>query len=177
MKKSFREPLEKVKGKVKILILGSYPLFTPRKGEVNQDKEEMLERLRNFLRKKGFKQTMLVKDWKDEENVPAGSLDIHFRDKSFYYIDKWAEILIFVFSPNSDNQSVTREWGHMIDSAQRKCRNSVILRHESVNLHSLIKGDIKKERVFEYEFRDGDSLNDLAFNTCFNIAYSFLYRT
>lgn len=171
---SFRTPLEKVKGKVKVLILGSYPFGAFTKSEGDRNKEEILENLRDFLREKGFKQTMLVKDWKDEESVPEASLDIHFRDKSFYYIDKWAEILVFVLSPESDNQSVTREWGHMIDANKKKCKNSAILRHESVNLHSLIKGDIKKERIFEYEFKDENSLHDLAFSACFNIAYSFL---
>jgi len=155
----FSDVLKTRKGNTKILILGSY------------DAREMLKRLKVFLRTRGFGKTRLVEDWIDEKEIPSDSFDEHFREKSFYYIDKWAEILIFVFL-GTDNISVTREWSHLIESTKEKCKCSVILRHEGLNLRSLVRGDIGIERIREYSFKDEKELHEVAFSGCFNVLYS-----
>lgn len=155
----FSKLLETRKNNAKVLILGSY-------------RDERLRRLKTSLRAKGFDKTTLVEDWMDESKIPPESLDEHFREKSFYYIDNWAEILVFVFFAEADNISVTRELSHMIESTKEKCKCSVILRHEDLNLGSIVRGDIGVERIREYPFKDENELHEFAFSGCFNVLYS-----
>ena len=154
----FSDILETRKTDAKVLILGSYGTAE-------------LRRMKTFLIDRGFHKTRLVEDWIDEDKIPPDSFDEHFREKSFYYIDKWAEILIFVFL-GTDNISVTREWSHLIESTKEKCKCSVILRHEGLNLRSLVRGDIGIERIREYSFKDEKELHEVAFSGCFNVLYS-----
>ncbi len=133
-----------------------------------------MDDIKSFLIQRGFIETKFVKDWADEEEVPSKSLNIHFGQKSYYYIDNWADIIIFVFLPNFDNYSVTREWGHLMESTKSKCSKSVILSHTSINLGALIKGDIEIGRVLSYTFDNEIELLDFAFSGCFNIIYSLL---
>jgi len=166
----FSNLLEIRKSNAKVLILGSYRALKP--CEIGDFCRERLRRLKAFLKARGFDNTGLVEDWIDENKIPAEVFDEHFREKSFYYIDNWAEILIFVFFKEADNISVTREWSHMIESTSEKCKCSVILRHEDLDLGSLVRGDIGVERVREYSFKDEDELNEFAFSGCFNVLYS-----
>ena len=156
----FSDVLKTKKRNAKVLILGSY------------DAREILKRLKAFLIARGFDKTRLVEDWIDEKEIPADSFDEHFRAKSFYYIDNWAEVLVFVFLKGVNNLSVGREWAHMIESVREKCRCSVILRHKRLNLGSLVRGDIGAERVREEPFEDEKELCELAFSGCFNVLYS-----
>ena len=155
----FGDLLEARKTNANVLILGSY-------------RDERLRRLKTFLRAKGFDKTKLVEHWIDENKIPPESLDAHFREKSFYYIDNWAEVLVFVFFAEADNISVTREWSHMIESTKEKCTCSVILWHEDLNLGSLVRGDIGAERIRDYSFKDENELHEVAFSGCFNVLYS-----
>ena len=92
----FASLLEIRKSTAKVLVLGSYRALES--CELGEDVcIERLRRLKAFLMARGFDRTRLVEDWIDESDIPAGSLDEHFREKSFYYIDSWAVILIFVF--------------------------------------------------------------------------------
>jgi len=169
----FGSLLEIRKSTAKVLVLGSYRALES--CELGEDVcIERLRRLKAFLMSRGFDRTRLVEDWIDESDIPAGSLDEHFREKSFYYIDGWAEILIFVFLREADNISVTREWSHMIESAKGKSRYSLILRHENLNLGSLVRGDIGVERIREYSFKDEKELHEFAFSGCFNVLYGMV---
>jgi hypothetical protein len=147
------------KSNAKVLLLGSY-------------EDLKLKDLKAFLITKGFNETRLVEDWINESEVPPESLDEHFKEKSFYYIDNWAEILVFVFF-ETDHISVTREWSHMIESQSEKCKCSIILRHESLDLRCLVRGDIGAERIREYHFKDENELHKSAFSGCFTVLYSF----
>jgi hypothetical protein len=157
----FSDLLEIGKRNAKVLVLGSY-------------RDPRLGMLKAFLVSKGFEKTRLVKDWIDEEGTPEGNLDEHFRGKSFYYIDNWAEILVFVFFKEVDNMSVTREWGHMIDSSKEKCKRSIILSQEDLDLCALVRGDIGSERIRDYTFKDENELCESAFSGCFSVLYSLL---
>jgi hypothetical protein len=157
----FSDLLEIEKRQAKVLILGSY-------------RDPRLEMLKVSLISKGFEGTRLVKDWVDEEKAPKENLDEHFRGKSFYYIDNWAEIFVFVFFKDADNISVTREWSHMIESSKEKCGKSVILSHEDLDLGALVRGDIGSERIRNPTFKDDNELCESAFSGCFSVLYSLI---
>ena len=172
---NFSKSLEAKKKNTKILILSAYSPLKKQKIEENQF-EGRLANLKFSLQGKGFVLTRLVRDWIDETDVPEEQMEVHFRDKSFYYIKNWADILIFVFLEDCNNSSVEREWSYMIDKVFEKCNRSIIIRNEKIDLGCLIRGDIKSERVLEYKFSNDNELQDFAFNGCFNILYR-LHRT
>jgi len=168
----FRDIIETKKSNAKVLILGSYKTLESC-GLGKDFCKEKLRRLKDFLRAKGFDITRLVEHWIDEDEIPSESLNEHFRRKSFYYIDNWAEVLIFVFFKEANNISVTREWSHMIESATKtKC--SIILRHKDLDVGSLVRGDIGAERVREQPFKNEEELREFAYSGCFNILYSLV---
>ena len=169
-----KDLLAVARNRVRILILGPYRTQEAFKCETEKICLNKLDRLKAFLIEKGFPQTRLVIDWMDEEEVPPASFDIHFREKSFYYIDNWADIILFVFLREGDNLSVSREWGHMVESVREKCERAVVLRQKEVDLGSLIRGDIERERVYEYHFEQEAELQDFAFSGCFNILYGLI---
>jgi hypothetical protein len=82
------------------------------------------------------------------------------------------EILIFVFFKEANNISVTREWGHVVESTKEKCKCSIILDHEDLNLGPLVRGDIGAMMVREESFKDENGLHGHAFQGCFNVLYS-----
>jgi len=166
----FNEILKERKCQAKILILGSYQRLTAQGSE--ESCEEILEKLKEFLIANGFSNTKLVKDWIIEDNIPPESLVALFREKSFHHIDYWAEILVFVFLKDANNYSVTRELSHMVDCSKEKCSHSIILRHDEIDLGSLIKGDISIERILESSFSDNQELYQTAFAGCFNILFT-----
>lgn len=166
----YADLLETRKRNAKVLILGSYSALKVY-GLGEKVCEERLKRLKAFLIAKGFENTRLVKNWMDEDNIPRDSFDEHFRGKSFHYIDKWAEILIFVFFKDADNVSVTREWGHMIESSKEKCKCSTILWHQDLDLGSIVRGDIGGEGIRDYSFEDENELHEVAFSGCFHVLY------
>jgi hypothetical protein len=173
---NFSKSLEIFKEKTKVLILGAYSSPKKKDQDMEIKAEERLKLLKSSLISKGFVLTKLVKDWPDEKNIPENQYDVHFRDKSFYYMRNWADILVFVFFEDCNNNSVCREWGHMIDSITDKIDQSIILRHESIDLGCLLKGDIKDNRVFEAGFSTNNELFDNAFSGCISSLYR-LYRT
>jgi len=159
------------------LILGAYSSPQAKKGSLEKKAEDKLYDLRSFLKEKGFSQTNLVKDWMDEEGIPKELYDIHFKEKSFFYIKNWADILVFIFFENCTNFSVIREWSYLIDSVPSKISQSVILRHENVNLGCLIRGDIRDNRVFEAKFsNDPSDLHACAFSGCISVLYRLLRK-
>lgn len=170
---NFKEPLEEARSNSRVLILGSYSQSKEAKGSGFSEKS--LESLKGFMVSKGFVQTKLVRDWTDEQEVPSGSLNIHFGMKSYYYIDNWADILLFVFLPEFDNYGVTREWGHLVES-NVKCDKAIILTHSSINLGALIKGDIESKRILSYTFDNERELLDFAFSGCFNVIYTLMSK-
>jgi len=164
--------LQKLKEKTNVLIFGAYS--TPKKvgGQKKEiEAEERLKLLKSFLIGKGFVLTKLVKDWMDEEDVPKDQYDVHFLKKSFHYMENLADVLIFVFFEDCNNNSVCREWGHMIDSVSSKIGQSIVLREKQVDLGCLLKGDIKTHRIFEAEFSTNDELFDVAFSGCIGCLY------
>jgi len=169
---NFSKSLEITKEKTKVLILSAYSSPKSTEKTVEKKAEGKLYELKSFLEGKGFTQTRLVKDWMDEKEVPEGQYDIHFRNKSFFYMRNWADILVFVFFEKCTNFSVIREWGHMVDVLSSKISQSVILRHENIDLGCLIRGDIKDNRVFEAKFSNDESdLHDCAFSGCISVLY------
>ena len=99
------------------------------------------------LIEKGFLLTRLVEDFPDEEDVPEDVKDEHFLDKSYYYIDNWAIILLFVFLKAGNCLGVATEFNHMASTARNKCDCSFILSEEGLNLGSLMRGTIRISRV------------------------------
>jgi hypothetical protein len=171
---TYRSLLDERKKSIRILILGAYSLDEAFKTEDSDLCIETLKRLKVHLTNKGFLQTRLVEDWKEENGVPQSSKKIFFRDKSFYYIDKWADILLFIFLQKGNNNGVTREWGHMIESSKQKCKCSIILWHEKINLGTVIGGDIEGEMIRDFTFKDENQLQESAYAGCFNILFSLV---
>lgn len=167
----FRDRLLETKRKVKILILGDYSKDTDFIGP-NDICEKKLVNLKQHLIDDGYLTTRLIKDFEDEEEIPEEYYDEHFVKKSEYYIEHWGDILIFVFLKEGDNQSVIREWTHMIKICPEKCINVILLYHNEVIIRTLLRGDIKGNRITHDEFSDDETLYERASKLVFVKIYN-----
>jgi hypothetical protein len=172
MEKTFLNRIEERKKHTNILILGPYKKHE----SIQLNGEtcvEQLEKIKKSLQRNGFFKTRLVKDWLDEENIPKKLWDKHFLKKSIHYINEWAEVLLFVFLKEGDHKGVVREWSHMVEITDKQ-KNSVIIRHETIDLGSLIRGDIAEHTIYEYSFNNEDELHTRSFAGAFNVLYNLL---
>lgn len=136
----------------------------------------MCKKLRNvqlYLRSKGFHSTYLVMDFIDEDTIPIEAMDEHFLQKSQYYIQNWAEILVFILLKEGDHQSVIREWSFLILECPEKTRNAILLCHKEVSLKALLRGDLKSFHVAFDVFND-KTLCSNAYNQIFIKLYSLI---
>jgi hypothetical protein len=106
MVSSGRTPYEylKAKPKIRILLLGSY--HTPASTE--------LDKVKNYLSQLGYSQTHLVRDFTNprrDETETEKDYNLH---KSEYWLPK-ADVPVFIFLPNVDNDGVEYELQHTIN--------------------------------------------------------------
>ena len=165
------------KPKIKILILGAYRHSNPTSDEDHQKCKNYLIKVKHYLIKNGFVETKLVEDFDDEfSSLPKTAEPIHFKEKSFYYIDNWAEILLFILTSECDTSGVLREFTHIVESKQKKCNISCILCHKKIKLSMLTQADIKENRLLENTFNNQKQLNEFAFSASFNLLYESISR-
>jgi len=155
------------------LILGDYSKDTNFDGPDDICISQLVN-LKNHLKENGFNETSLVIDFEDETEIPEEAYDKHFLAKSRHYIISWAEILLFVFLNEGDNQSVGREWALMIESCPEKCKDAIIVNHESVPLRSLIRADISGNQISHDTFNNENTLQRRAYGLCFIKLYNVL---
>ena len=170
---SFKDRILKKKNAVRILLLGDYSKDAEYDGPEDICISQ-LENLKLYLKERGFYETYLVKDFEDENEIPEESYDEHFLAKSRYYIISWAEILVFVFLKEGDNQSVGREWAIMIESCPEKCKDSILLNHEEVPIRALLRADISGNQISHDTFNSEETLQQRAYNLCFVKLYNIL---
>ena len=160
------------KRKTKVLILGDYSK-SENIGAPDDICERKLRLVQSFLKNNGFFESFLVMDFIDEHIVPNEAMDEHFLQKSQYYIQNWADILVFILLKEGDHQSVIREWSFLVLECPQKTRNSILVCHEEVSLRALIRGDLKSFRVAYDTFND-DNLCLKTYNQVFIKLYSLL---
>lgn len=159
-----KDPLAKRKGATRVLILGAYH---------PQPCIETLWNLKAALIDNGFIKTRLVQDFPDDELFHPTSQDIHFQQKSFHYMERWAQILLFVLQRGCSPMGVLREFARMVEQNPTCGDTAVLLRSQKVSLSSLIKADVEIHQIRAYTYADADELYDLAYAACFNILDSF----
>ena len=130
-----------------------------------------LDLLKRCLIKHGFKDAKLVADFPDKPRFHPKSWKIHFKRKSFHYIVKWAQVLLFVYFKGPSHMGVTRELSHMIDKAIEKTGSSAILRDNRLKLSVMIGADIEDHRILEYDFADDEELCEVAVGCCRDLVY------
>ena len=130
--------------------------------------------MKTHLRKNGFNETYLVKDFEDEDEVPEELYDEHFLKKSENYIEHLADILIFILLKEGDNQSVVREWAHMVLKCPEKCNDAILLNHEDVVLRAILRGDISGNQISHDTFIDENTLHERAYHLCYVKLYNHL---
>jgi len=144
------------RGSVNVLILGPY-------GDCKED----LIQMRKFVIEKEYKNTRIVEELPELEDIPQEPKEEYFLEKSKYYIENWAEILIFYLPLECDCKSVLLELFFMCEHVPIKCIYSTIIRHEEYDLGTLIKGMVRKMRVADYPYREKSQIQDMAFSACF----------
>lgn len=177
MVQAFKSQILSRKTKIKVLLLGAYRHSNPTSDEDHQKCKDYLINVKRYLINNGFLETKLVEDFDDElSSLPKTVDPIHFREKSFHYIDNWADILLFILTSECDNSGVLREFTHIVESNPEKCNISCILCHKKINLSMLTKADIKESRILEYKFDNQKDLNEFAFSVVFNLLYESISR-
>ncbi|MBA7602628.1 hypothetical protein ES703_09724 [subsurface metagenome] len=161
----------------KILLLGAYRHSNPTSDEDHQKCKDYLINVKHYLIYNGFLDTKLVEDFDDEfSSLPKTASPIHFKGKSFHYIDNWADILLFILTSECDISGVLREFSHIVESNQEKCNISCILCHKKIKLSMLTQADIKENRLLENRFNNQKQLNEFAFSASFNLLYESVLR-
>jgi hypothetical protein len=134
--------------RVRILILGAYRPEAALK---------RLEKLRDCLRRRGFRTTLLVKDLPDEEKFHDDP-NIHNLLKSKDAIGNWAQIAIFVFFRNTDNVGVGIEFEFCVATIKERLPNSIVMVQEGLRPSSLLRGEIGDCKLTSGAFFDDRDL-------------------
>ncbi len=95
--------------------------------------------------------------------------DIYFLEKSRDKIKNWAEILVFVFDQECNNDSVLVEFFYTVESVTHKCINSTIISSSERYLGSLLRGTVKLYHIRFREFSDIDEMKRKGYSTVFQI--------
>jgi len=119
--------------------------------------EKRLKKFRHCLRNKKYKNAKIVADFPNEPRFHPDQ-DIHFSLKSQEYIKNWADVLIFAFFKDADNQGVANELTFTCLKVLEKVHFSVVFSEKSVILSSLTKGPIKVHRMKSDVFEDDKEL-------------------
>jgi hypothetical protein len=162
-----------MKKRLKILILGSYKALPPNP----VDKAvQRLEELRKCLINKGFEQTMLARDFTDAE-MYSSDLDEHYTLKSRKLIEEWADVPIFVFFKEADNQGVGAEITYAcIKLSNKQSCCAAFFEGRLEDFSTQIKGSIKITRKVSYMiFRHDSELCNLAFGHCVKMLDRLFY--
>jgi len=142
------------KKRLKILILGAYK---------PSGALERLEKLQNCLIKRGFEMTKLAKDFPNRQKH-SQDLDEHFTIKCRKLMRNWADVSIFVFFKEAENQGVTIEMAYAclkLDDKQSRC--AVFFEHKLRDFSSQVTGTIKVTKRISYEvFKSDKELCNLA---------------
>jgi hypothetical protein len=170
----FRSYVETQKNNVNVLILGPYrSTGTEKKGEPDPCLTR-LEKIRDFLRENGFKQTFLVADFKDENGIPLEVMREHFLTKSQYYIRDWADICIFIFLRDCDNSGVENELVYLVNTVREKTGTSVIIHPKKIVLSGLHWGAIEAFSIKHDPYKKDDEIEHYAYASSFKKLYAIL---
>ncbi len=153
---------------LKVLILGSY---RPR------EMFERLERIRDCLRQKGFINTYLVENLRDEPRFDDDN-DIHWTRKSNHYM-KIFDLNLFVFFVDCDNSGVGDELTYFINETKetltyfinetKETFRCIVLYEEGIEqISSRIRAKIKEMKLRNIVIKSGDDLD-----AC-ELAYGFI---
>jgi hypothetical protein len=156
----YKQNIDKISQKVadlKILILGAY---RPR------DMFKRLEGIRDCLRQKGFINTYLVENLRDEPRFDKDN-DIHWTWKSNYLMEN-SDLNLFIFFEDCDNSGVGSELSYFINKTEEDFRCLVLCEGSIEQISSRIRADIKEMKLRNINFKAGDDLN-----AC-NLAYGFI---
>ncbi|MHA1713936.1 MAG: hypothetical protein ACTSW4_07915 [Candidatus Ranarchaeia archaeon] len=154
------DPLKKQKEKTNILILGVYH---PHQCIIH------LKKLKKHLISQGFPNTCLVRDFGDDSLFHPSSANIHFQRKSFFYMEHWANVLLFIIHKGCNPMGVLREFARMIEHDPYKTQTAALFCSETISLSSLIKADIELHDIRAYSYSSQKDLNELAYAACFSI--------
>lgn len=165
MSKMFSRDFENKKRAMKILILGPY---TPLSAK------QRLVQFKNCLIGSGYQNAMLVEDFPDTPRYHSDP-DVHFTLKSRERTKNWADVLIFVFYNDANNQGVANELVFTCLSVRHKLHYSIALHEERIRLSTQTKGPIKISRMNSDEFQSDRQLCQLAIGFCTKIVYELLY--
>jgi len=154
------------KKRIKILILG--PQRPP-------NAEKRLYAFKRCLLQSGYDNVKLVADFPD---VPKFHPDqsSHFTLKSQNYIKNWADVLVFVFLCNCDNQGVANELTFASLMVTEKLNVSVVLSEKGVQLSSLTKGPINLQKIDSDEFSNDVELCEMAKGYVTNYIYVLYWK-
>ena len=116
----------------------------------------------------------MVADFPDEPRYHK-DWDIHCTVKSQFHIKNWADVLIFVFLKDSDNQGVANELTFTCQRVLEKIHFSVVLYERGIQLSSLTRGPIKIHKVNSDDFENDAVLCTKALGYCTNFVYQLLW--
>lgn len=160
----FFELYEEKKRRARILILGAYrPKIAL----------ERLKKLRNCLRERGFNNTTLAMDHPDEPKLHDDP-DVHIVLKSEHLIKNWADIIALIYF-KANNVGVTSELKFITSTVPEKLHFSFVLIEKSLQVSSLVRGQIKMYRLLSDTFSDDEELCEQAEGYCTNILTSLFW--
>lgn len=161
----FSRNFENKKRNMKVLILGPYKPPSAKLKLVQFQK-----RLQDY----GYATARLVDDFPDEPKYDPDP-DIHFTVKSQDKIKNWAEVLIFVFLNDADNQGVSNELMFTCYLVREKTHYSIALYEKGIQLSTQTKGPLKISRMNSSEFCTDRELCDRALGFCTKVVYEFMF--
>jgi len=137
MSSDFFKEFKNKKKKLRILLLGAY---TPKASE------DRLIRFKNFLIENSYINAKLVKDFPDQPSF-HNKTPVHIVTKSKFLIEKWADVLLFVFSKGANNEGVAIEFEFCCSKVIGKLGFSVIFVEKGLALSSMILGSIQIQEI------------------------------
>jgi len=154
------------KRRIKILILGPQRPHTA---------EKRLNAFKMCLLQSGYDNAKIVADFPD---TPAFHTDksSHFTLKSQHYIRNWADVLIFIFLRNCDNQGVANELTFASLMAIEKMNVSVALYEKGSQLSALTKGPVNLQKLDSDEFLNAKDLCEIAKGYITNYIYVLYWK-
>jgi hypothetical protein len=161
----FSHDFERKKKEIKVLILGPY---NPPSAKLK------LVEFRDCMKMNGYQNAKLVEDFLDTLKYDPDP-DIHFTLKSRDRIKNWADVLVFVFLCDADNQGVGNELVFTCISVQHRLHYSIELHEQGIHLSTQTKGPIKISRINSNDFCSDRQLCELATGFCTKIVYELLW--
>lgn len=154
------------KSKVRILILGAYK---PKK------MKERLEQLRNALIIRGYENTKLMMDFSDEQRYSDDD-DIHYTKKSEDNIHNWAQILIFLFFKEGENEGVASEFKFTCIEVSDKMDTILLLHEKGKKPSTQVEGPRKESKIRVGYFDSDKDLIEITEGYCWNFTRKIFYN-